>query len=58
MLFNAIDFVVHKPGTTPEDWAKVLRQWRDAGEFKGGLHAYMGDGLVHVDTRGKNSDWE
>jgi hypothetical protein len=58
MKFNAIDFVVLKSGTGPEDWAAVLRQWRDAGEFKGGLHAYVQDGFVHVDTRGKNADWE
>jgi len=54
LKFTAIDFVV-RGGSTPADWAAVLKTMRAEGLFKGGIGVYPG--FVHVDTRGTNADW-
>ena len=42
-------------GATPHEVYTILKAWRDAGKFKGGLGLYQT--FVHVDTRGYNADW-
>jgi len=54
--FMAADFVVVGSGTKPADWASLLRERRNDGNFKGGVGAY--DTFVHLDTRGTNADWD
>lgn len=52
MKFNAADF---QTSGNPRDWANVLLQMRNAGEFRGGIGLYST--FVHVDTRGTNATW-
>lgn len=40
---------------SPNTVARVARQVRDAGAFKGGIGRYSS--FVHIDTRGNNVDW-
>ena len=54
MNFTAIDFQV-KASSGPAEWAGVLREMRQSGQFKGGIGVYRS--FVHVDTRGSNTDW-
>jgi uncharacterized protein YcbK (DUF882 family) len=51
--FRALDFQVKN--TTPHEVMKILRAWRDAGMFKGGLGGYSS--FTHIDTRGHNVSW-
>ena len=44
-------------GVSPTRVFNKLKQWRDAGLFKGGLGLYTGSGFVHIDTRGRNATW-
>ena len=53
MQFRALDFAV--AGVAPSEVFRVLRSWRAAGKFKGGLGLY--ETFVHVDTRGYNATW-
>ena len=53
MEFLALDFKVS--GVSPQKVYNVLKKWRDAGLFKGGLKKYST--FVHIDTRGRNSSW-
>lgn len=53
MKNNAIDFTCAHVGKAED----LLRDWRDAGVFMGGLHYYPDSNFCHVDTRGSNSDW-
>jgi lysozyme family protein len=55
MKFKACDFHVTSGGSTPEDWAALLRNLRQQGVFSGGIGLYPR--FVHVDTRGFNTDW-
>jgi GH24 family phage-related lysozyme (muramidase) len=52
--FTAVDFVA-KGNSGPMEWARVARQLRQSGMFKGGIGIYST--FVHIDTRGKNADW-
>lgn len=57
MQFDAADFCV--PGGSAGGsarWSEVTKRLRDAGAFKGGIGVYRT--FVHVDTRGKNRDWD
>jgi uncharacterized protein YcbK (DUF882 family) len=51
--FTAADFKV--AGRTPAQVHTVLKGWRDAGKWVGGLGKYPG--FIHIDTRGSNADW-
>jgi uncharacterized protein YcbK (DUF882 family) len=51
--FDAIDFKVS--GARPAEAFEVLRKWRDAGKFTGGLGLYRS--FVHIDTRPTNATW-
>jgi len=53
MRFNALDLAV--AGVAPSEVFRVLRSWRAAGRFVGGLGLY--ETFVHVDTRGVNATW-
>jgi len=53
MQFRALDITV--AGKSPEQVFRVLKGWRDAGKFKGGLGLYST--FVHIDTRGTNATW-
>ena len=53
MRFQALDIAV--AGKTPRQVFEVLKDWRDAGRFKGGLGLY--NSFVHIDTRGSNATW-
>ena len=53
MQFNALDIAV--AGVSPSEVFKVLRAWRTAKKFVGGLGLY--ETFVHVDTRGYNATW-
>lgn len=54
MKFNAIDFTAKGLGS-PTDWGNILAGMRASGIFAGGIGVYPG--FIHVDTRGKNTDW-
>ena len=51
--FKAIDIQV--TGASPSKVFSVLKKWRSAGVFKGGLGKYST--FVHIDTRGSNATW-
>lgn len=51
LQFNALDL----RSADPAGLYRVLRGFRDAGVFKGGLGRYAT--FVHVDTRGNNATW-
>ena len=53
LAFDAVDFWV--PGVAPSDVSRVLMDWRNAGQFKGGIGTYPG--FVHLDSRGTNATW-
>jgi len=53
MKFNALDIAV--AGVAPSEVFRVLRSWRAAGRFVGGIGLY--ETFVHVDTRGYNATW-
>jgi uncharacterized protein YcbK (DUF882 family) len=53
MEFRALDIAV--AGVAPSEVFKVLRSWRAAGKFKGGLGLY--ETFVHIDTRGYDATW-
>ena len=53
MRFQALDIAV--AGKTPRQVFEVLKDWRAAGKFKGGLGLY--NSFVHIDTRGSNATW-
>lgn len=50
---RAIDFQAR--GASPDRCFSILKDWRSAGVFKGGLGLYRS--FVHVDTRGYNATW-
>lgn len=52
--FMAVDFKC-EDGKGPLHWAKALKEFRDAGLFKGGIGVYRS--FVHVDTRGTNANF-
>lgn len=52
-VFNALD--IQADGATPHEVWSILKAWRKAGRFEGGLGLYPS--FVHVDTRGYNADW-
>lgn len=54
LMFIAVDFNVPDKGN-PREWARILRELRSEGKFKGGVGEYSS--FVHVDTRGTNIDW-
>jgi hypothetical protein len=49
---NAIDMRFH---SSPRKVARLARDLRKAGLFKGGVGQYPG--FTHMDTRGSNADW-
>ncbi len=49
---NAIDMRFH---SSPRKVARMARDMRKAGLFKGGIGQYPG--FTHMDTRGTNADW-
>ena len=49
---NAIDMKFH---SSPRQVAKMARDLRKTGLFKGGVGQYPG--FTHLDTRGSNADW-
>jgi len=51
--FRAIDFQSYH--VAPSTMFDILKGYRNAGEFKGGLGLYRT--FVHIDTRGRNSSW-
>ena len=55
---NALD--LHPVGASPQTLFNLLKKWRDAGVFVGGLGIYTS--FVHLDTRGilgmENATWE
>jgi len=53
MRFQALDISVE--GKTPKQVFAVLKKWRDAGKFRGGLGLYRT--FVHIDTRGSDATW-
>lgn len=53
MQFKALDIAV--AGVAPATVFRILKKWRDAGKFKGGLGLYRT--FVHIDTRGINATW-
>lgn len=53
MQFRALDIAVS--GVAPHTVFRELKQWRDAGKFKGGLGLY--NTFTHIDTRGTNATW-
>lgn len=53
MQFQALDIAV--AGVAPSEVFKVLRSWRAAGKFSGGLGLY--ETFVHLDTRGYDATW-
>lgn len=55
LQFRAADIQVAGHGE-PQLWANTLKKMRREGFFSGGIGIY--DGFVHVDTRGRNADWD
>lgn len=63
--FGAIDFTCRSG--TPKKWAQLLKSFRGqqfhdphTGKsfvFRGGIGIYVASNFVHVDTRGKDADW-
>lgn len=53
MQFKALDIAV--AGVAPATVFRILKEWRAAGKFKGGLGLYRT--FVHIDTRGTNATW-
>jgi uncharacterized protein YcbK (DUF882 family) len=51
--FKAVDFTVS--GRTPAQVFTILKGWRDAGKWVGGLGQYPS--FVHIDTRKGNATW-
>ena len=52
---RALDFRVK--GKSASEVAKILKAWRSAGVFKGGIGTYQSLNFVHIDTRGTNATW-
>lgn len=53
MQFRALDIAVS--GVSPNRVFAILKEWRAAGRFAGGLGLYRT--FVHIDTRGTNATW-
>jgi len=53
LQFRALDIAV--AGKSPAEVFQVLKAWRAAGRFRGGLGLYRT--FVHIDTRGSNATW-
>ena len=53
LQFGALD--IQCMGASPNKVHTLLKKWRDAGVFKGGLKQYST--FVHFDTRGHNTTW-
>jgi len=51
--FKALDIAVS--GKTPRQVFNQLLDWRNDGQFQGGLGLYST--FVHIDTRGSNATW-
>ena len=51
--FAAIDFFCD--AGSPEDWAAILRRYRGAGRFSGGIGTYPL--FDHVDADGRTAEW-
>ncbi|MES0863270.1 D-Ala-D-Ala carboxypeptidase family metallohydrolase [Ruegeria sp. SCPT10] len=57
MQFDAADFRVLGGGAGNSGrWSKVAKKLRSTGAFRGGVGIYPT--FVHIDTRGKNADWD
>jgi hypothetical protein len=53
LKFDALDIAV--AGHSPAAVFKILKSWRAAGKFTGGLGLYRS--FVHIDNRGTNATW-
>lgn len=53
LQFRALDIAVS--GVAPHTVFRILKEWRAAGKFTGGLGLYRT--FVHIDTRGSNATW-